>query len=82
MIRHEQGGEFFFIFWRGLRFQEMKLNLVYLFVRARDYRRTEIILICRKMSSNQKSGRQRFKGDLYQFFFSFCLSRQNFIYEA
>ena len=32
MIRHEQRGEFFFIFWRGLRFQETKLNLVYLFV--------------------------------------------------
>ena len=34
MIRHEQrgDGEFSFIFWRGLQFQEMKLNLVYLFV--------------------------------------------------
>ena len=32
MIRHEQRGEFFFIYWRGLRFQEMKPNLVYLFV--------------------------------------------------
>ena len=32
MIRHEQRREFFFIFWTGLRFQEMKPNLVYLFV--------------------------------------------------